>query len=246
MTSKKRIWIYGRHAAEAALLNKDRQIHKVFVTSEMHRALGSLLSGRKLTPSLITNKELDRLLENATHQGVALESDPIFIHDIKDISHVLARQESLIILLDQLTDPQNIGNIIRSAHAFNADAILTPKDHSFSETSSLTKAACGAIERIPVVFITNLVSTIKMLKDNGYWIVGLDSSATTKLHEFKFTPKTVIILGSEGSGLRSLTQKNCDFLIKIAMNETAESINASNACAIAMYGYSTAKICHNF
>lgn len=237
----KRIWIYGKHAAVAALLNNERQIYKALVTQEAYQAVEKLLNDRKIRPSFTTNKELNHLFKEATHQGIALEASPVFLYNLEEISSLLRKEQSLIIILDQLTDPQNVGNIIRSAHAFNVDAILTPKDRSFSETSVLTKAACGAIDRVPVVFITNLASTIKTLKDKGYWIVGLDGKATSSLHEFKFTPKTVLVLGSEGSGLRDLTQKNCDFLLKIDMNKTAESINASNACAIAMSCYFNSK-----
>jgi 23S rRNA (guanosine2251-2'-O)-methyltransferase len=237
MTIHKKVWVYGKHAVTAALSNKDRIIYKVLVTSGSHKLIENLLNQRRLIPSFTTIKELDRMLNNATHQGLALEANPIFSYDIGDIFDVFEKDRSLIVILDQLTDPQNVGNIIRSAHAFNADAILTPKNNSFSETAPLVKAACGAIDNIPVIFITNLASTIKILKDKGYWIVGLDSKATSYLHEFKFTPKTALVLGAEGSGLRELTQKNCDFLLKIAMNKSAESINASNACAIAMYDY---------
>jgi len=238
MNDNKKIWIYGKHAATSALLNKNRNIYKVLTTSENYKQIEPLVKNRKLAPSFIKNKELDHLFKDATHQGIALEASSIFHHNTTHtFNNILKKKNSLIIILDRLTDPQNIGNIIRSAHAFNADAILTPKDHSFSETPTLTKAACGAIDHIPVIYITNLVSTIKKLKDEGYWLVGLDSNATERLHDFKFTPKTVVVLGAEGSGLRELTRKNCDFLLKIAMNETAESINASNACAIALYNY---------
>ena len=233
----KKIWIYGKHAVISALLNKNRKIYKLLVTSEVYKLIESILKKRNYSPFLTTNTELDSLFQQATHQGIALQTNSILQYNIKNISDVFKKNKSLIVILDQLTDPQNIGNIIRSAQAFNVDAILTPKNHSFSETAALTKAACGAIDRIPMIFITNLVSTIRLLKNKGYWIIGLDSKTKQYLHEFKFTPKTVLILGAEGSGLRNLTQKNCDFLLKIVMNQAAESINASNACAIAMYSY---------
>ena len=242
MNINKKIWIYGKHAVIAALLNKNRKIYKALISPEAYKQIESLLKNRKTPTSFTTNKELDYLFKNAAHQGVALEASPIFQHTLTNISDVFKKKHSLIVMLDQLTDPQNVGNIIRSAHAFNADAILTSKNHSFSETSALTKAACGAIDNVPVIFITNLISTIKKLKNDGYWIAGLDSKATEHIHKFKFASKTVVVLGAEGSGLRDLTRKNCDFLLKIAMHETADSINASNACAIAMHNYFTREL----
>jgi len=232
-----KIWIYGKHAVTAALLNKNRKIHKLLITSEAYKQITHILQKNNYVYSFTTNQELDHLFKKASHQGLALQTNSIFHNDIKVISKKIKQQQSLIIILDQLTDIQNIGNIIRSAYAFGADAIITPKNNSFSETSTLVKSSCGAIEYVPIIFVTNLASIIKLLKNEGYWIIGLDSKAKQYLHKFNFTPKTALILGAEDSGLRPLTQKNCDFLLKITMNKSAESINASNACAIAMYSY---------
>ncbi|NRA73587.1 MAG: 23S rRNA (guanosine(2251)-2'-O)-methyltransferase RlmB [Rickettsiales bacterium] len=237
MDARSKIWIYGKHAVIAALSNKCRKIYKLFITSETYRQIEHVLKKRKHSHIFITNKELDNLFKKANHQGVALQTSSILHYNINKISDKIKKQQSLILILDQLTDVQNIGNIIRSAHAFNVDAIIAPKNKSFSETPALAKTSCGAIEHVPVILVTNLVSTIKLLKDKGYWVLGLDSRATECLHKFEFTPKTAFIIGAEGSGLRELTQKNCDLLLKIAINESAESINASNASAIAMYSY---------
>jgi len=237
MSNTKKIWIYGRHAANAALTNKNRKISKILVTSEVYKQTEQLLNGYKSLLHFTTNKELNTLFKGATHQGIALEVATIFLQDLAGISNILQSKRSLIVILDQLTDPQNVGSIIRSAHAFCADAIFTSKNNSFSETPALAKAACGALDLVPVVLVTNLASTIKTLKDEGYWVVGLDSGAKQYLRDFEFTSKIAIVLGAEGSGLRELTRKNCDFLLKISMNKAAESINASNACAIAMHSY---------
>ena len=237
MKTDNKIWIYGKHAAIAALSNKNRKAYKLLVTKETSKQLAAILKKSNHLYITTTNKELDNLLGSVSHQGIALKTNSVFNHDLYQISHIFEKQKSLIIILDQLTDPQNIGNIIRSSYAFNADAIITCKNKSFSETPALIKSSCGAIEHIPITFVINLVSTIKFLKDKGYWIIGLDSNAKEYIHEFDFTPKTALIVGSEGFGLRGLTQKNCDFLLKIAMNSLAGSINASKASAIAMYSY---------
>ena len=134
MKANKKIWIYGKHAVIAALSNRKREIHKLLVTQEAYKQIIHILP-RNQSYSIITNKELDHLFKKASHQGFALQTNSIFYYDIKEISNKIKKQQSLIIILDQLTDIQNIGNIIRSAHAFSADAIITTKDKSFSETS---------------------------------------------------------------------------------------------------------------
>ena len=237
MKANEKIWICGKHAVIAALSNKNRKIYKLLVTTEAYKQIEHIIKRHKYLYSLVSNKELDSLFKNTSHQGLALQTSSIFQHDIQNISDKLAKQQSILVILDQLTDIQNIGNIIRSAHAFNVDALITSKNNSFSETPTLSKSACGAMEHVPIVFVSNLVSTLKLLKNKGYWIAGLDCKAQEYLHKFQFAAKTAIIVGAEGSGLRELTQKNCDFLLKIAINKSSESINAANACAIAMYSY---------
>ena len=206
----------------------------MLVTSEVLRTFGKTLKAR-VSCEIVTNKQLDSLFRSVSHQGVALETESIFKINLQEISHILKRETSILLLLDQLTDVQNAGNIIRSAHAFKVDSVLTTKDNAFSETPALAKAACGALDQIPVITVTNLLSTIQTLKIAGYWIAGLDSHAEQFLHDFKFPSKTALVLGAEDIGLRNLTKKGCDFLLKIKMQSKLDSINASSACAIAMY-----------
>jgi 23S rRNA (guanosine2251-2'-O)-methyltransferase len=233
--SEKKVWVYGRHAVEAALKNPKRNLYKLFATSEAKNQLALSIAQAKVPCSIITNKQLDSIVGDMVHQGIALETSSIFLNDIAQVADVFEPQSSLVLILDHLTDQQNIGNLIRSAYAFKVGAILTTKDRSFSETPGLVKASCGAVENVPVCFVTNLVSTIKSLKAKGFWVVGLDGLAQQSLSDFKFPQKSVLILGAEDVGLRDSTGKNCDFLVKIDMQPGIESLNASTAGAIAMY-----------
>lgn len=235
MTSNKKLWVYGKHAAIAALGNNLRKIYKAFLTIENFKALEKLLKARQIPYTITTNKQLDSFVGAISHQGIALDASPIFKNDLHEIAPLLKREKSILLFLDQLTDIQNVGNIIRSAYAFKVDAVLTTKDHSFSETPALAKAACGALDKVPVIAVTNLASTLKHLKDSGYWIAGLDSHAPQLIQNFEFPSKIALIVGSEDTGLRNLTKQNCDFLLKINIRTNSDSINASSACAIATH-----------
>lgn len=235
MTSNKKLLIYGKHAAMAALGNNFRKIYKAYLTPENFKALEKILKTRQVPYTITTNKQLDSFVGAVSHQGIALEVAPIFKNDLHEIAPILKHEKSILLFLDQLTDIQNIGNIIRSAHAFKVDGVITTKDHSFSETPALAKAACGALDKVPVIAVTNLASTLKHLKDSGYWIAGLDSHAPHLIQDFKFPSKIALIIGSEDTGLRNLTKQNCDFLLKINIRASSDSINASSACAIATH-----------
>jgi 23S rRNA (guanosine2251-2'-O)-methyltransferase len=234
MTEKK-VWVYGRHAVSAALKNSRRRFYRLFATLEARNHLAQCIKQATVSCSVVTNKQLDNMVGDIVHQGVALETSAIFLNDIGQVASVFEQPSSLVLILDHLTDQQNVGNLIRSAYAFKASAVLTTKDHSFSETPALTKAACGAVEHVPICFVTNLVSTIKYLKDKGFWAIGLDGSAHQSLSEFKFPQKSVLVLGAEDVGLRNFTSKSCDFLLRINMQQGIDSLNASTAGAIAMY-----------
>ncbi len=234
-SSEKKIWVYGRHAVGAALKNPRRKFYRLFATSEAKNQLAQCMAKAPVSCSIVTNGYLDRLVGDIVHQGVALETSSIFLNGITQVADVFEQPSSLVLILDHLTDQQNVGNIIRSAYAFKVSAVLTTKDHSFSETPALAKATCGAIEHVPVCFVTNLVSTIKSLKAKGFWVIGLEGSAHQSLSDFKFPQKSLLVLGAEDVGLRNSTEKSCDFLLKIEMQPGLDSLNASTAGAIAMY-----------
>lgn len=222
--------IYGKHPVFAALANPNRQCKRLWVTKNAAEHLPPLPAG--LQPQIIDSQELSRkLLRDAVHQGLALEAAPLPEPKLEDCTAT----GKPIMILDQVTDPHNIGAILRSAAAFDAACVIVPKHHAPDETGVLAKSASGALEVVPLLHVPNLSNTLKTLKEQGYWCAGLDGTAPQTLKEAKLTLKTALIMGAEGKGLRRLTTENCDLLIKLPMSGKMESLNVSNAAAIALY-----------
>ena len=195
------------------------------------------MSNTKVPIEITDNKYLDKIIRtpNAVHQGVVLEVKPKKRIKIKEYLKSLQKNKDLIIALDQITDPQNVGAIIRSGVAFGASAILVPKDNSFQENAVLAKASSGYIENITFIEATNLAGSLEDLKKDGYWIVGLDGKSDNIISDANKFEKKILVLGAEGKGLRRLTQEQCDMLCKIKMKNGVESLNVSNAAAISLY-----------
>lgn len=233
-------WVYGWHAVNAALANPERQIIRILASPQ---AAEKLQLPRKLpTPHIMEGRELDRILgSESVHQGIAAEVRPLEPFVLEDILH---REGGPIVILDQVSDPHNVGAIMRSAAAYNAIAIITPKDHSAPETPAMAKAASGGLDVVPRVVVTNLASTMRELKDNGWWIIGLEGESSTLLPSIKYAPKTVLVLGAEGRGMRRLTAELCDERARLPMGDKMESLNVSNAAAIALYELYMAKKRH--
>lgn len=232
------LWIFGRHACFSALNNPVRKIHQVLVTKSAKEDFLSLTLPKNLslpTPRFVDNHSLDSILgPNIVHQGIALEVSPLEEYSLEKACKDGA-ERSLILVLDQVTDIQNIGAILRSSAAFGVKALVLTEYHSPPETGAMAKAASGALEITPIIRATNLVQALETLKQNGYWCVGLDGEAKqplTALHKFE---KLALVMGAEGKGLRRLTQKHCDLLVKIPIHSAMESLNVSNAAAIALY-----------
>lgn len=182
-------------------------------------------------------KEIDRLVgADAVHQGIAALVRPLPGYVLED---VLYKERGVLVVLDQVSDPHNVGAILRSTAAFDAAGVILPKDHSAPETAVMAKAACGGLDLVPLITVTNLASALRELKENGWWIIGLAGEATQVLSEVKPDAKTVLVLGAEGKGMRRLTQENCDFLVRLPMSARMESLNVSNAAAIALYSLFT-------
>lgn len=222
-------WIYGRHAVTSALSNKKRRILRLLVTKNTSDEIEFKYSGRI---EILDQKELEKILPpNAVHQGVAAEVCILPDVTIEDIDS----NANLLVILDQVNDPQNVGAILRSAAAFGANAVIMPRDNSVSESGALAKAASGALEIVPIAKVTNLASAIKHFKHNGFWIIGLDGEAKTDLSKAPKYEKTAIVLGAEGKGLRRLTSENCDLLVRLPISDKVESLNVSNATAVALY-----------
>lgn len=226
-------WIWGTHAVEAALSNPRRPAPK--------RLLATPDRAKRLAPDLKTlpclqvmeGQEIAKHLpQGAVHQGLALRIDE---PEPMSIAEMGTPAEGLLVMLDQITDPQNIGAILRSAAAFGAVGLLMPERHSPEETGTLAKAASGALERLPIARTTNLARALGQLKDGGFWVAGLDGQAKQTLAEAGLSGKVALVLGAEGEGLRRLTRELCDYLVKIPQSGLVESLNVSNAAAVALY-----------
>lgn len=227
-------WVYGWHAVNAALANPERVVTRIIASPAAEEKLK--LPARKLpNPHIMEPRELDRILGNdAVHQGIAAEVKPLEPYRIEDILNIKDPKGPLVIL-DQVSDPHNVGAIMRTAAAYDAIAVIYPKDHSAPETATMAKAASGALDIVKRIQVTNLATTMRELKDAGWWIIGLEGESKTLFSDLKFTPKTVVVLGAEGKGMRRLTADCCDERARLPMGSGMESLNVSNAAAIALY-----------
>lgn len=222
--------MYGTHACQAAMENSERDIKKIIVTRAANAHFQ--LQTTRHPWEEVEPERLHRLLpEGAVHQGIACEVLPL------DCGHWMpnASENKLIIMLDQVTDPHNVGAMLRTAAAFGVSAVLVPKDHAPPETAAMAKAACGALDLVPMVRVTNLAHTMKELKADGYWIAGLDGEARDLVSKLKEYKPLCVVMGAEGKGLRRLTAEGCDVLVSIPIQPLMESLNVSNAAAIALY-----------
>lgn len=234
------LFIYGKHPVIAALNNPNRKYKKLYTTQEVWQELKSSFSKLEIKVHFMEPYEIDeRLPDGVNHQNIVLEVLPLKPLEIEDIiENVSSKEKSCLVILDQITDPHNIGAIIRSAAAFSADAIIMTEHNSPSENQTIIKSAAGACELIPLVKVTNLANCMKLLQKEGYWIIGLDGHTEIELNNSIFSNKIVLVLGSEGKGMRNLTKKNCDYIAKIKISKSLESLNVSNAAAIALYEFS--------
>lgn len=233
-TSKSQLILYGRHAVMGALQNPERRIDKILCTAETADELRKITS-KNLT--IVDRKEIERVLPfEAVHQGFALYCSELPTYSIEEVIEMSDAHENChILVLDQVTDPQNIGAIIRSAVAFNTLALVLQDKNSPAETGAMVKASAGMIEHMPIARVTNLSRAIDQLKTAGFWTIGMDGQAKTSINDLKKGGKTAIIMGSEGKGMRRLVEESCDTTIKLPMNEKVESLNVATAAAIVMY-----------
>lgn len=194
----------------------------------------------KINAEVVTHQAICKIagFYDVVHQGVALLVETLCQPSIDELlNRVNTKKTSCVVILDQVTDPNNVGAIIRSALAFSVDAIIVPQNQAAKESSALVKASSGAFERVPMIYVVNLASAIKQFKSSGYWVLGLSGNAKGDLSSFQkyFDGKVAIVLGSEGSGMRRLTSESCDLLAKITISSEMENLNISCAAAIALY-----------
>lgn len=227
--------LYGRHAVIAALKNPNRQISKVLVTKENADELKGLAS--PVLIHTVDRKEIDRILpSDAVHQGFAAYVKALDNVEIEDVIAMAEEKDNChVLILDQVTDPQNVGAIIRSCVAFDALALIMQDKNSPDENGAMAKASVGTIELLPICRVTNLSRAIQQLQSAGFWAIGMDGLAETTIDKMNKAGKNAIVMGSEGKGMRRLVEENCDMTVKLPTSDKVESLNVSTAAAIALY-----------
>lgn len=225
-------WMSGNHCVHAALGNKARQIERLIALPNAGETVKRW--GAKTPLETVDINVFQKLAgEDAVHQGVAAL---VRLLPSPNLEEILARADGRpLVVLDHVTDPHNIGAVMRSCAAFDAGGLIMTEDHAPRETAALAKAASGALEEVAWVRVVNLARTLETCKRAGYWVAGFDAAAPHTLREAKLNRKTVLVLGAEGKGMRRLTEEHCDYLTRLPMSAKMESLNVSNAAAIALY-----------
>jgi 23S rRNA (guanosine2251-2'-O)-methyltransferase len=223
--------MYGWHTVTAALQNPARHVRKLLATENAARRLSGEGVSSRMPPEVVRPSAIaERLLPDAVHQGLYLETDPLPSPAIEDLP-----ARGTVLVLDQITDPHNVGAIFRSAAAFAASAIVMTQRHSPEATGALAKAASGALEHVPLINVQNLARALTTLKQSGFFVVGLDSTGDADLTDLALRAPLALVLGAEGKGLRQLTKAICDHVARIDLPGDIKSLNVSNAAALALY-----------
>jgi 23S rRNA (guanosine2251-2'-O)-methyltransferase len=223
--------LYGWHTVAAALGNSQRKIRKLLLTENAARRLADENIDTRVTPEIVRPSVIDaRLGPDAVHQGLLAEADPLQSPEIGTLP-----LEGIVLVLDQITDPHNVGAILRSAAAFAVKAIVTTARHSPEATGVLAKSASGALELVPLVSVQNLARALNQLNDIGFMTVGLDSEGANDLGAVALRQPLALVLGAEGKGLRQLTRETCGVVARLDMPGEIKSLNVSNAAVLALY-----------
>ncbi len=223
--------LYGWHPVKAALQNPARRFRRLLATENALRRLDGDKVRLPLKPELVRPGQIDAELgPDAVHQGLLAEAEPLPSPRLDTLP-----TDGVVLLLDQITDPHNVGAILRSAAAFNARAVITTARHSPEATGVLAKSASGALEVVPIVLVQNLARAMDELRNGGFLLVGLDSEADADLGALNLRAPLALVLGAEGKGLRQLTRATCDHVARIELPGAIASLNVSNAAAVALY-----------
>jgi 23S rRNA (guanosine2251-2'-O)-methyltransferase len=232
-----KIDLFGGHAVMAALQNPRRQIRALYVTAQAEETFKIEDLPASVIVTKVQREQLDRSLPpGSVHQGIALACDPLPEIGIDDMIIQSASQtKSVFLMLDQVTDPHNVGAILRSACAFGVQGVVMQRKHAPELTGVLAKTACGAVEHVPAAYETNLSRALETFKDHGFTVVGLDEHATASFGQVSGFDKIVMVLGAEGDGMRRLIKEQCDHLVSLPTSGVIASLNVSNAAAVALY-----------
>lgn len=233
-------WLYGWHAVLAALANPDRNCRRLMAAAgaaERLTEMSAALDTATPQVEIVDRGDLEAVLPpGAVHQGVVVQADPLPAPDFKALVQDLAEiPDSRVVVLDQATDPRNIGAVLRSAAAFGARAVIMQDRHAPEATAALAKAASGALETVPLVRVVNIARALRALKEADFWLIGLDGGGDIPLAGASPGGRITLVIGAEGGGLRRLTREACDALVRIPIGPAVESLNLSTAAAIALY-----------
>jgi len=222
--------IFGFHSVAAALSSPRRELVKLYATPAAAARLAPDIERRHVPVEILSPEEIDRVApREAVHQGVVLDA-----HPLPPVSIDSLPENGLVLVLDQVSDPHNVGAILRTAAAFGVDALVTTERHSPEFDGTVAKAASGGVEFVPIAVVPNLARALSDLGDLGYWRIGLDSEAPGALTEARLERPLALVLGAEGKGLRRLTRERCDALARLDLPGPIKSLNVSNACAVAL------------
>ncbi len=228
-------WLYGHHAVRAALTNPARRLHRLVVTERAAEELGQKLL-QKVSFEVGTMDVIARLLPpGSVHQGIALLCEKLPQRSFDEVLPEDRGRRRVVLVLDQITDPHNMGAILRSAQAFGVDMVVVQDRNAPPESGVLAKAASGALDMVPIATVVNIARTLDQLAEEGFWRVALAGDGEKALREAAQEGDVALVLGSEGSGVRRLVRERCDCSAFIPMAKTAESLNVSNAAAVALY-----------
>lgn len=243
--ARETVWLFGLHAVRDALVNPKREKLRLVLTKNAFDKLEEAVAASGLEPEIVEPRHFDVPIdEGSVHQGAAVEVKPLNWGKFADVC-AAGEGLPLVVLLDRVTDPHNVGAILRSAEVFGARAVIAPKHHSAPETGALAKTASGALERQPYLKVTNLSEAMEELKAMGYVLIGLDGEAPLSLADAvaQVDGRPIgLVLGAEGPGLREKTRETCDHLARIPFAGAFGSLNVSNAAAVSLYAASGARI----
>ena len=238
-------WVYGIHAVENLLMQQPERIKEIRFQEgrddKKIKRLSQLSRDKKISSTVVPRRDIDQLFktsqERVVHQGVAAYAKMTRSQEESDLYSLIENlnEPALLIVLDGITDPHNLGACLRSADAAGAHALIMPKDKSAPLNATVSKVACGAAENIPVFSVTNLARTLQKLQGKGVWIFGTAGEAEQTIYEQDLTIPSAIVMGAEGDGMRRLTREQCDFLVKLPMAGVVSSLNVSVATGISLY-----------
>lgn len=232
--------IYGVHAVEALLRHHPKRVKQLWLAEGRQdprvQTLVQLAEAARIPVGARDRRELDEQIEGV-HQGVVAEVSPSQVWGENALEEILARSETppLLLVLDGVTDPHNLGACLRTADAAGVQAVIVPKDKSATLNATVRKVACGAAEVVPLVAVTNLARTLEKLQKLGLWVVGTAGEATQEIYDLDFRGPTILVMGAEGRGMRRLTREHCDYLAKLPMSGSVSSLNVSVATGVCLF-----------